>query len=114
MNVRLATQVLSQTTANILYNYYPEETHGSAEFCEKMNKFFDCLNVRNQTECVKQRKETVAPYKDTEDERFEWLTDGFLKYLQDWKTSTENRKGKFTAKERQKCFCPNRRMKDSR
>ena len=104
MNVKLATQVLSQTTANILFNYYPVETHGSAEFCQQMNKFFDCLNVRNQTEFVKQRNENVAPYKDKDDDRLEWLTADFLKYLQDWKKSTENRKGNFSPKDRQKMF----------
>ena len=81
MNVKLARQVLSQTTANILFNYYPDETHGSAEFCGKMNKIFYCLNVRNQTEHIKQRKADVAPYKDIDDDRFNWLTNGFLDYL---------------------------------
>ena len=72
MNVKLATQVLSQITANILFNYYPDETHGSAEFCGKMNKLFDCLNVRNQTEHIKQKAD-VFPYKDVDDDRFNWL-----------------------------------------
>ena len=47
MRVRLATQVLSQSVANVLRNYYPADTHGTAELCEYMDKFFDCLNVRS-------------------------------------------------------------------
>ena len=104
MNVKLATQVLSQTTANILFNHYPNETHGSAEFCEKMNKFFDCLNVRNQTEHIKGRKVVVAPYKNVGDERLNWLTTDFLDYFKNWETSIANRKGIFTAQDRKKMF----------
>ena len=50
MNVRLATQVLSSSVANILFDYYPRQTHATAKLCQNMNKFFDFLNVRNQTE----------------------------------------------------------------
>ena len=32
-------EVLSQTTANILFKYYPKETHGSAKICEKRGNF---------------------------------------------------------------------------
>ena len=79
MNVKLATQVLSQTTANILFDYYPTETHGSAEYCLKMNKFFDCLNVRSTKEHVMKNNPDVAPYRDEQDDRLEWLTNDFLK-----------------------------------
>ena len=78
MNGKLATQVLNQTTANILFNYYPDETHGSSEFFGKTNTFFDCLNVRNQTEHIKLRKADVAPYKDVDHDRFNWLTNDLI------------------------------------
>ena len=104
MNVKLATQVLSQTTANILFNYYPEEKHGTAEFCDKMNTFFDCLNVRNQSEFVKQRKPEVAPYKEMDDNRLKWLTNDFLEYLSKWKSSVDHREGNFSTKERKQMF----------
>ena len=96
MNVKLATQVLSQSVSNILFKYYPGETHGTAEFCAKMNKFFDCTNVRNQSEWIKTRNETVAPYRATDDPRFDWLENVFLGYLKEWSESIEKRKGKFT------------------
>ena len=32
------------------------------------------------------------------------MTNDFLKYLDDWKTSTQNREGNFTAQDRQKMF----------
>ena len=77
MDVKLATQVLSQSVSSILFKYYPDETHGTAEFCAKKNKFFDCTNVRNQSEWIKTRNETVAPYRATDDPRFDWLEDVF-------------------------------------
>ena len=104
MNVKLATQVLSQTTANILFSYYPKETHGSAEYCQQMNKFFDTLNVRNQSEHVKQRKCNVAPFREENDDRLDWLTNDFLNYLNTWKESVSNREGNFSAQDRKKMF----------
>lgn len=47
INVRLAVQVLNKSVTKY-YEYYPEELHGTTELCEKMDRFFDCLNVRNQ------------------------------------------------------------------
>ena len=48
MNVRLAlaAQVLSSTVSNVLKEYGPRDAVGTATFCEMINKFFDCLNVR--------------------------------------------------------------------
>ena len=98
MNVKLATQVLSQTVSNVLFNYYPDETFGTAGFIGKMNKFFDCLNVRSLIEHIAQRNPDKAPYQSHDDPRFEWLENDFLKYLQDWSESVNNRKGEFTVK----------------
>ena len=74
MNVKLATQVLSQTTANILFNYYPTETHGI------LRKVFDCLNVRNQTEHMKKRRK-LSSLKNESDERFDWLEKDFFSII---------------------------------
>ena len=52
MSVNLAAQVLSQSVANVLINYYPDDTHATATFWENLDKFFDCANVRNQTEGI--------------------------------------------------------------
>ena len=47
MRVNLAAQVLSETVRNVLNNFGPEEAEGTGQFCIMMDKFFDCLNVRN-------------------------------------------------------------------
>ena len=69
-----------------------------------MNDFFDCTNVRSLTEFVRKRNQFIKPYESSDDERFAWLVNVFLKYLDDWKQSTLDRQGNFTANERLKMF----------
>ena len=52
MKVSLATQILSHTVAKVLFDY-----HATAEFCEMLDHFFDCCNVRNRVEHIKARKD---------------------------------------------------------
>ena len=104
MNVRLATQILSESVSCILREYYPAGTFGTSELCHYANKFFDCLNSRNQFEFVKKRNESCAPYRITDDARLNWLKNDFLSYLQNWKRSIATRPGDFTDTERDKMF----------
>ena len=50
MNVRIAAQVLGETVANILLTTGPADTNAIAKLCLMMDRFFDCLNVRNTEE----------------------------------------------------------------
>ena len=95
MNVRLAVQILSSSVAHVLKEYGPPEAAGTSTFCELMDQFFDCMNVRNCTEHKTKLKPFLKPYTSIEDERFNWLTDVFLKYLSNWKKSIDNREGSF-------------------
>ena len=104
MNVRLAVQVLSQSVSNILYGYYPTDTHGTAELCKYMDTFFDCLNVRNRVEGKHKKKEFLFPYEDENDLRFSWLLNKFLPYLKQWKASIESRQGNFLKKDKSNMF----------
>eukprot|EP00794_Sanderia_malayensis_P013209 gene13209-14561_t len=104
MRVHLAVQVLSTTVANVLKVYGPGDAKGTAEFCQKLDMFFDCLNVRNTQEHIKTKKPFLAPYKCLDDSRFQWLELEFLKYLDDWKKFVGERKGKFSKAERQTMF----------
>ena len=61
-----------------------------------MDKFFDCLNVRNTTEHVFKRKPFLMPYSEIDDPSFTWL-DQFLDYFSQWKESIERRQGEFSA-----------------
>ena len=104
MNVSLAAQVLSESTSLILSNFYSPEADATAELCMYMDKFFDCLNVRNKLTGIKKIKGFLLHYEDKDDERFRWLMDYFLPYLKQWKNNTESRDGNFTKKDRQKMF----------
>ena len=46
----------------------------------------------------------LAPYRGTDDHRFDWLQNVFVKYLTDWKASTESRKGAFSPEDRGRMF----------
>ena len=52
MRVNLAAQLLSETVGNVLNNFGPEEAEGTEQFCIMIDKFFDCLNVRNTKEHI--------------------------------------------------------------
>ena len=81
MNVRLAVQTLSSTTAIALRNYYDTETHRTAELCDTMNRFFDMLNIRNNKENITKLNSNLKPFTLTDDERLEWLQSTFLEYF---------------------------------
>ena len=103
MRVSLAAQVLSASVAAVLKSFGPAEAATTAKFCEMVDSFFDCMNVRSTTEHERKRKPFLAPYTSVEDERFQWLVE-FLEYLRRWKESTDNRPGNFTQNARSRMF----------
>ena len=106
MRVNLAAQVLSNRVATVLRQFGSDEASETANYCDMMDQFFDCLNVRSTKEGTYQRKPFLHPYEDQNDERFTWLIDSFLKYFEDWKVSIETRAGNFTDNARAKMFIP--------
>ena len=70
MRVNLAAQVLSASVAVVLKEFGPPEAVATAELCEKMDAFFDCLNVRSTTEHQKKRKPFLVPYRCENYERY--------------------------------------------
>ena len=91
MNVKLAAQVLSSTVSCTLKKFGPPDAQGTAKFCELMDTFFDCLNVRNTKEHVQKQKPALMPYTSIDDERFGWLNNTFLQYFEDWLSSIERK-----------------------
>ena len=102
--VKLATQVLSKSVAIALEETKNDEVLGTAQFCRMMNDFFDCTNVRSLTEHERKRNPLIKPYSSPDDERFSWLKDVFLHYLEMWKQSTMAREGNYSADDRGKMF----------
>ena len=90
MRVNLAAQVLRETVDNVLNDFGPEEAGGTGKFCLMMDKYFDCLNVRNIKQHITKRKPFLKPYESIDDARYIWL-DEFLNYFKLWKNSIEER-----------------------
>jgi hypothetical protein len=104
MKVKLATQVLSRSVALALEESGNSDVLGTATFCRMMNDFFDCANVRSLHEHERKRNDRIKPYTALDDDRFRWLVDVFLKYLEQWKRSTLERDGQFSPDARGKMF----------
>eukprot|EP00794_Sanderia_malayensis_P011654 gene11654-12853_t len=102
MNVCLAAQALSETTANVLSEYYGNAVESTALFCRNMDSFFDILNVRSPREGAIKRKESLKPFLSCADARFDWLRQEFLPYLEEWKKSVESTP--YKASEKAKMF----------
>ena len=84
MNVRLAAQVSVALTT-----YGPAEARETAKYCYMFDKYFDCMNSRNTTEAHRKQKPDLARNESEGDNRFDWLVNTFLAYLQNWKKSIE-------------------------
>jgi hypothetical protein len=68
MEVKLAVQVLSKSVAIALRESGKEDVTGTAQFCEMMNGFFDCTNVRSLTEHIRKNNSFIMPYESPVDE----------------------------------------------
>ena len=104
MKVRLAAQVLSSSVAAVLRSFYSGDTSATADFCDNIDKFFDCLNVRSCHEHERKRKNFLKPYVSIDDERFKWLKEEFLGYLKQWKETISTRQGEFSDAAKEKMF----------
>ena len=62
MNVRLAGQMLNTTVSKVFPNYGPENIAGTAEFCLRLDKFFDIMNVSSRTASSRKLKAFDAPF----------------------------------------------------
>lgn len=103
MNVRLAAQVLSERVGKLMLELGGPECRETAKFILLMDQFFDCLNVRCLTEATQKRKPNLAPYRDVQDTRFDFLEE-FLGFLLSWKDSVQRRPGDISQTERNKMF----------
>ena len=104
MKVKLTVQVLGKSVDIALRETEKDDVLGTAEFCDMMNGFFDCANVRSLTEHVQKNNSFVMPYQSPDDEHLAWLKNVFLKYLESWKQSTMAREGNYTPDDRNRMF----------
>ncbi|XP_057290356.1 uncharacterized protein LOC130613056 [Hydractinia symbiolongicarpus] len=84
MQVKLATQVLSKTTADALEVQGLHYTKSTIKFVRMFDQVFDCLNVSSINQ-DRGGKIALAAYRDVNDWRFEFLEKEFLEhYLGRW------------------------------
>ena len=79
--------------SKVLSNYGPADAAGTAKFCLIFDKFFDIRNVSSTTASSCKSKPINAPFSSTDDPRFSWLKNQYLKYFEDWLSSVEERPG---------------------
>ncbi|XP_035690813.1 uncharacterized protein LOC118425822 [Branchiostoma floridae] len=80
MRVSLAVQVLSKSVYHGLTMQGRHDTISTRKFVLMMDKFFDCLNVKN----TESNKPVLYPYRNVLDARFTWLEEDFLGFLREW------------------------------
>ncbi|PIK40700.1 hypothetical protein BSL78_22455 [Apostichopus japonicus] len=90
MRVYLAAQVLSKTVANALESMGKPELSSTILFIRTINDWFDCLNVANTKQHFQGRNANLAPYKSVDDERFKWLENDFLGFLDEWYAESQS------------------------
>lgn len=73
--------------------FYGDEVGETVTFIEMMDKFFDCLNVRNNHEGRFKRNPNLNPYTDVNDVKLNWLMVDFLGYFQEWEDHVNNLSG---------------------
>ena len=81
-------QVLSKTMAVAPTNFTPD-SKATAKYCEMIDLFFDCLNVRSVTEGKIKNKPFLDPYRSQNDPRFTCLIEDFLGYFDSWKENID-------------------------
>ena len=74
----MAVQVLSKSVAIAVRETGQEDVKATAEFCEMMNGFFDCTNLRSLNEHIRKKNSFLMPYTSSEDNRLTWLKDVFI------------------------------------
>ena len=111
MKVNLATQSLSLSAADAV-EYYRDvkqrpqfaDTEETVIFMRMFDAFFDIFNgspnVGNTN--GEFNKPNLRPFSSVRDDRFDWLQDVFLKYLEDWESSVASREGDYSKKKRSK------------
>lgn len=104
MRVDYAAKVLSATVAAVLKKFGGPECTATSKFCEMLDKFFDCFNVRSLQEGKRNKKLFLMPYTNQNDERIFWLNNVFLSYLEEWQCNIQNRDGSYTSSAKTKMF----------
>ena len=97
MTVKFAVPVLNETTVKITKTFGTTETSKTTKYCQILDQFCDCFDVRSLEKHKKKTKPFLKQYINENDKRFSWMTNQFLSCPNTWrKKNTQNRPGDFT------------------
>lgn len=68
-DIQFSLQVLSDSVGRVMTVYGSDEMSETAKFILLMDRFFDCLNVRSETEGNRTRKPDRLPFVTLDDPR---------------------------------------------
>ena len=85
VTVKFAVPVFNKTTAKIPKTFGTTETSEITKYCQMLDPFFDCLNVRILEKHQKRTKPFLKQYINENDKRFSWMTNQFLSCPNTWK-----------------------------
>ena len=86
VTVKFAVRLLNETTVKIPKTFGTTENSETAKYCQILDRFFDCFNVRSLEKHQKKTKPFLKPYINENDKRFSWMMNQFLSCLNTWKT----------------------------
>ena len=89
-----------------------DKVEETANFCQLMNDFFDCCNVRSVHEHERKQNKLLAPYEKCDDLHFVWLTETFLQYFFNWKEEINSKAEEFTKDQMDGCLFISKHSKD--
>ena len=95
---------MSSSTANHFKLYYPIIAEGTADFCEKLDQFFDIMNVRSTGETISKGKPFLQGFRSPNDKRLKWFVNEFLPYFLKWKISISERNVPYNEHDRSRMF----------
>ena len=78
VTVKFVVPDLNETTAKILQTFGATETSQTAKYCQMLDQFFECVNVRSLEKYQKKTNPFLKPCINENDERFSWMINQFL------------------------------------
>lgn len=81
MKVKLATQVISKTVANAIYEEFGDTKSETVLFLQMFNKWFDCMNAMNFQDGYHTRNPWVNPYKTLNDRRLKVTMNYIIQFV---------------------------------
>ena len=78
VTLKFVVPVLDKTTAKTLQTFAATETSQTAKYCQMLDQFFECVNVRSLEKYQKKTNPFLKPCINENDERFSWMINQFL------------------------------------